>query len=134
MARVFPTLTSKQQQYLGELAAGNRQVKVLNSILMGWQDVEQAVDSATNSVGSAEEENKKFLQSIEGRIQKVSSSFQQLSQHTIDSDWIKGFVDLANVIVNATDKVGLLRVALFGLITFLTSKAGKEYALLPQVA
>ena len=119
MARIFPTLTSKQRQYLGELASGNRQIKVLNSILMGWQDVEGAVNSATNSVGSSQIENEKYLNSIQGKISQVSSSFQQLSQSTIDSGIVKGIVDLTNVIIKLIDKVGLFNIVWLTTVTIL---------------
>src|SRR5690606_24144860 len=44
MAKVFPTLTAEQRQYLGELAAGNRQIKALNAIVDGWSDVTNATN------------------------------------------------------------------------------------------
>jgi len=122
MAKVFPTLTDEQRQYLGELAAGNRQVKVLNAILAGWEDVEKAVISASNSQGSAIKENEKVLESIQGKINAVRSSFEQLSQHTIESDWIKYFLDLSNVLIKTIDKVGLFNIALITLVGVLGSK------------
>ncbi|MDR2277383.1 MAG: phage tail tape measure protein [Vagococcus sp.] len=112
MAEVFPKLTSKQRQYLGELAAGNRQIKVLNAIVDGWADVEQAVTSANNSEGSALSENEKVLDSVQGRVNALKSSFQQLSINTINSGWVKGFFDLLNVITQLIDKLGLFNIAL----------------------
>ena len=89
MARVFPTLTEKQQQYLGELAAGNRQVKVLNAILQQWQDVDNAITQSENSLGSATKENEIYKNSIAAIRKELESTFQDLSQTVVDSDWIK---------------------------------------------
>lgn len=89
MARVFPTLTEKQQQYLGELASGNRQVKVLNAILQQWQDVDNAITQSENSLGSATKENEIYKNSIAGIRKELESAFQDLSQTVVDSDWIK---------------------------------------------
>ena len=108
MARVFPTLSDKQRQYLGELAAGNRQVKVLNAILSNWQSVEGAIDSATNSMGSAMKENEKYLNSINGKISQFNSSVQMLFKNTIDSDFIKWVVDAGTAVIMLVDKIGLL--------------------------
>ena len=100
MARIFPTLTEQQRQYLSESASGNRQVKVLNAILSNWNDVEDAIKSATESVGSADRENAKYLNSIEGKTQKMASSFQSLSNSLIDSGWIKGLLDTGTGVLN----------------------------------
>lgn len=89
MARVFPTLTEKQQQYLGEMAAGNRQIKVLNAILQQWQDVDNAVEQSNNSLGSATKENEVYRNSNAGVKKELESAFQDLSQTVVDSDWIK---------------------------------------------
>lgn len=106
MARVFPTLNSQQRQYLGELAAGNRQVKVLTAILNGWNDVEGAVSSALNSQGSALIENEKVLNSIQGKINLFVSEFQKLSQNTIDSNLIKSIVDLGTGLIKLVGILG----------------------------
>ena len=89
LAAVYPSLTSKKRQYLGELAAGNRQVKVLNSIVSNWKDVEQAVGAATDSTGSAAEENAAFMDSIQGRLNELTSTFQEFSAGVINDEFIK---------------------------------------------
>ena len=78
----------------------NRQVKVLNAILQNWSDVESAINSANDSLGSAERENSKYLNSIEGRTQKMASSFQALSSSLIDNSWIKGLLSAGTGILD----------------------------------
>lgn len=112
MARVFPTLSDKQRQYLGELAAGNRQVKVLNAILSNWQSVEGAIDSATNSMGSAMKENEKYLNSINGKISQFNSSVQAMWNNAINSDSIKAIVDIGTAVIKVVDYFGLLNTAI----------------------
>lgn len=120
MAKVFPTLTGQQRQYLSELAAGNRQVKVLNAILDNWQSVDEAINSAKNSTGSAMKENEKYLNSINGKVAQFNSTVQQMWQNTISSDTIKFFVDLGTVLINVVDKIGLLNTALIATVTYFT--------------
>ena len=124
LAQVWPTLTSQQRQYLGELAAGNRQVKVLNSIMAGWQDVEAAVENANNSVGSAEQENAAFMDSIQGRLNNLTSTFQQFANESLSSDTVKWFIDLANGALQAVDAIGGLRTILTALMGVLVVKLG----------
>lgn len=124
LAQVWPTLTSQQRQYLGELAAGNRQVKVLNSIMAGWQDVEAAVENANNSVGSAEQENVAFMDSIQGRLNNLTSTFQQFANESLSSDTVKWFIDLANGALQAVDAIGGLQTILVALTGFAITKFG----------
>ena len=109
MAKVFPTLTDMQRQYLSELAAGNRQVKVLNAILDNWENVEKAVKNATTSTGSAMKESEKFLNSIQGKLNLFSSAAQSMWNNVIDSNVIKFFIDLGTIIIKLIDRFGLLR-------------------------
>ena len=99
MAEVFPTLTEQEQQFLQELASGSRQSKVLQAITSNWDEVEKAVASATNATGSALAENEKYLDSIDGKTQKMTSSFQALASSLIDSGFVKFFIDAGNGIL-----------------------------------
>ncbi|HHT23321.1 MAG TPA: phage tail tape measure protein, partial [Bacteroidales bacterium] len=123
LVKVFPTLTDKQRQYLGELVAGNRQVKVLNAIVSGWGDVEQAVDSAVNSQGSALKENEKVLNSVSGKINEFKSAFEELSRTTVSSDSLKFFIELGTLLLKTTNSMGGLTTAVVVLSgAFLTFK------------
>lgn len=102
-AKVLPTLTSKQKQYYGELAAGNRQVTVWNAITEQIADVEHATTQAMDSIGSASEENQKYLDSISGKVSKFESAVEDLSYSVLDSDLVKFFVDLGTLGVKAID-------------------------------
>lgn len=112
LAKVYPTLTSKQQQYLSELSSGLRQSPVLAAIIQQWNDVSTAIDQSTNSLGSATKENEIFMRSIEGRINLLNSAWQELSTNALSSDTVKGIVDASTAIVQAIDKFGGLQNAL----------------------
>lgn len=102
-SKVLPTLTDKQKQYYAELAAGKHQVTVWNSIVKQFKDAENATTQAINSVGSASEENQKYLDSISGKISIFNSSVEDLSNTLLNSNIIKFFIDLGTVGVKATD-------------------------------
>ena len=126
LVKAYPSLTSKQRQYLGELAAGNRQVKVLNAIVSNWQDVEQAVGAATNSVGSAAQENAAFMNSIQGRLNELQSKFQEFSANTINSEFIKSIINAGIAILDLIDKFGGLQTILSATATILGVKYGQK--------
>ena len=102
-AKVLPTLTSEQKQYYAELAAGKRNVTTWNAITQQFQDAENATAQAIDSVGSASEENSKYLNSISGKVSQFNSAVEQLSSTVVDSDLVKFFVDLGTTGVKAID-------------------------------
>lgn len=122
LAAVYPSLTSKERQYLGELAAGNRQVKVLNSIVSNWKDVEQAVGAATDSTGSAAEENAAFMDSIQGRLNELNSTFQELSANTIESGFVKSIINAGIVVLDFVNNIGGLQTILIAIGGLLAAK------------
>ena len=130
LAARWDDLDSKQRQYLGEKAAGNRQVKVLNAIMANWDVVQDTIDKANEATGAATEGNEKYLDSIQGRITAFQSAFQNLARTTIDSGFIKGIVSIGTGIVNITTNLGgLIPVAstLLGLvIAFKGAKIGES--------
>lgn len=103
-AKIFPTLTSEQKQYFGELAAGKRQINVFNAIVDEMSIVDQAIQQSTDSLGSAEKENEVYRQSIQGMKNEMQNQFQELSNAVIDSDWLKDLVsagtDFLEVLTN----------------------------------
>ena len=89
-----------------------RQKNVFLALMQNWKGVEEAVESAKNSMNSADEENQKYLDSIEGRLNSLESSFQRFSQTAISTGLIKNIVSGGTVVLDLltaiTDKVGIL--------------------------
>ena len=90
---------------------GKRQANILSSLITNFQTVEDVIETASNSQGSAMEENAKWLDSIEGKTTTLKNSMQDLWYDTLNSDTIKFFLDLANAIVKVADSFGLLPTA-----------------------
>lgn len=101
-AKVFPTLTSEQRQYFGELAAGKRQVNVFNAIVDEMATVDSAISQSIDSIGAAEKENEIYRQSIQGLKNEFDNQFQMLATEVIDSQWIKDLISAG------TDFLGVL--------------------------
>ncbi len=108
LSKVYPTLRDEAKAYLNEAIAGNRQNKVLVSVMENWKNVEASIKSATNSLGSAEKENEKYLNSIEGKVAQLNSATQRMWANTIDTNVIKFLVDVGTGIIKTVDAFGLL--------------------------
>lgn len=105
LAKIWDTLDSNTQSALATSAAGIRQKNTFLSVIGNWDAVKKSVESATNSMGSADIENEKYIQSLLGRIAEFSSSFEQLSNTVLDSGMLSFFVDLGTTGVNALDAI-----------------------------
>lgn len=103
LAGVWDTLDKNTREALAIEAAGIRQKQVFLALMQNWKGVEDAVESAKNSLGSADEENEKYINSIQGKLENLESATQKLSKTLIDSDLVKFFVDLGTTGVKAID-------------------------------
>lgn len=103
LSKVYHILSDEARAYINELIAGNRQSRVLISIMENWHTVQGAIEAATNSMGSAEEENKKYLESINGRLATLRSTMQMFWKNFIDSDLIKSVVSTLTTLANVLD-------------------------------
>ena len=70
------------------------------------------LNDSMNSSGSAMREYSLHLESIEGKLQGLKTSFESLSQTIIDSDFIKSIIDggtnILNLLESIVDTVGTL--------------------------
>ena len=114
LAKVYPDLTAAEKAYVTETIAGKYQAQNAAAILSNWKTALEATETAINSQGSALNENGKYLDSIEGKVSNFKSSFEQLSQSFISSDFIKGVVDFGTAI---------LKVANSDFVQFITKAA-----------
>ena len=100
LAPIYQEATAAEKAYITETIAGKYQSQNAAAILNNFSVAIEATETALNSEGSAMNENAKVLDSIEGKINKFNSAFEQLSQSIISSDLIKWFVDLGTTIIN----------------------------------
>lgn len=121
LAGVWDSISSKQKQLFGEKVAGNRQVKILNALMQNWDIVQKSLGDAAASDGTAMQGNEMYTQTIQGRINKLKSAIQELSRTTIDSGFVKFWVDAARGVVEFTTKIGGLQKAIVPLVTLFVS-------------
>ncbi len=105
IANVWDNLDKSTREALAIEASGIRQKNIFLAMMQNWDGVKDAVESASNSFGSADVENEKYIKSIQGRVNNFERSIQQLSRTVLDSDIIKFFVDLGTTGINAIDKI-----------------------------
>lgn len=104
------------------------------ALLSNWQKVEEAAKSANEAHGSASRENAKYVDSLQGRLDKLTTAWQSFANSFMESDFLKGAVSgltgLVEIIEKLTDSLGTLGTiglgaGIFGL--FRNFKSLKSY-------
>ncbi len=108
----WQNLTDIQRASITDLVAGKNHGNVLSSLVSNFNVARQALETSLNSEGSAIKEHEKWMQSLQGHLNQLGSSWEALSVDFLDSDFLKGLID---GITSAIDKADSL-VNTFGAI------------------
>lgn len=98
-----------------------RNANGIAAVFQNWQQVESAMKSATTAQGTAAEENEKYMNSMQGKINALTTSWQALSNTLLSSDYLKVLIDSGNTILTILDKVTNTLGTLPTLITAVTA-------------
>ena len=109
ISKVWDDMNDLDQAALLELLAGKTRSNTLAAILGNQKDLEAAYEAAQNAEGSALRENEKYLDSIQGRMDKFNNAVQTMWKNTLDDDTVKWFVDVGTWLVKFIDSLGLIK-------------------------
>lgn len=105
ISRVYDQLTDKDQAALLNLLGGKRNANAIQALIQQFKIAEDTLAQTENAAGSAMRENETYLDSIQGKMSQMSSAFQKLSGDLLDSDLVKGIVDIGTAVIDLTDDV-----------------------------
>ena len=103
ISKVWKDISDVDQAALLEILAGKNRSNAAAAILSNTKDLEKAFESAQNADGSALAENEKYLDSIQGKIDQFTNSYQALWSNILDSDFIKLVVEQGTEIIKSLD-------------------------------
>ena len=115
MSTVWDDMTDVNRASALELLGGKRQANVLAAVIKNFDLVENAIKASSDAAGSAERENEKYLNSIQGKVDQFNNAAQTMWMNFISSDAIKFVVDLGTNLVKIADDLGLIGTALAAL-------------------
>lgn len=115
MSTVWDDMTDVNRASALELLGGKRQANVLAAVIKNFDMVEEAIKTSSDAAGSAERENEKYLNSIQGKVDQFNNAAQTMWMNFINSDAIKFVVDLGTNLVKIADDLGLVGTALAAL-------------------
>ena len=124
ISEIYDDLTDKNRAELLEKLAGKNRGNQIAALIQGFQSgqVQKAYQDTLNSDGSAQQEQDRWLESIEAKQQQFEAAFQKMATTTFSSDMFKGLIDggtnLLNLFTNLTSSIGTLNTAAIGLGIF----------------
>lgn len=127
IGQVWEQMNDINRAALLELLAGKNRSNAMAALLTNMEDLEGAYESAMKAQGSAEAENEKYMNSIQGKIDQFNNALQTMWSSELDSGFVKGIVSIGTWLVKLIDTLGLFPSIL---ATIGTVKLGKIF--LPQ--
>lgn len=125
IADIYDNLTDSDKADLLETIAGKNRANEVAALIQNWDRVAQATESAENSAGSAMAEQEKYANSLQGRLNSLTSSLQTISNTALDSGFLKGLVSGATEAINILNKV----IDTIGIIPTVATVAGAAMSL-----
>lgn len=129
-SNVLDELSSTERADLLETLFGKNRANQGAAVLQAFQSgqVQKAYEATLNAEGSAQQEQERWMQSLEAKTQQFQAAFQSLSNTVLDSGIPKFFVDLGTTGVSVLDafidKFGTLGTLVTPIVTGFLSKKG----------
>jgi len=105
LANVWDSLSGNVQSNVLEMIAGKNRASDVAAMINNWEQVEAAMRAATNATGSAAKENASYVDSLQGKLNKLTTAWQSLSNTVLEADFLKGLVDAGTGILSVFDGV-----------------------------
>lgn len=102
---VYDDLSDVNRAAVLEKLAGKNNANTVAAVLQDFSIAQNVMDSMGNAAGSASEELNKYLDSIEGKLQTLSATFQEIAKNVLQSDFMKDLLDSLIVVANAIGKI-----------------------------
>jgi TP901 family phage tail tape measure protein len=133
ISKVWADMSEVDQAQLLEIVAGKQRGNSIAALIQSMSQAENVLQTSLQSSGSALLEQQKYMEGIQYSADKLKASFQGLASDTLNSEWVKTFYELANVLVNVVDKIGLFNIALVSVAGVIGSKTNIGLNALTQV-
>lgn len=122
IAKVWKDISDIDQAALLELLAGKRSGSVMAAILQNPDVLKDAFESANKAQGSAQDELEKYMDSFQGRLDKMTNTIQTMWQNALDNDFVKMIISFGTELVKIVNNVGLLKSLFIAIGTIIVQK------------
>jgi TP901 family phage tail tape measure protein len=119
---VWDKLSDVSQAATLEKLAGKNRASTVAGLLENYETIEDVIKSAEQAEGSAAEENKKYMESIQGHIDLLKNEWQSIWTSEVTRDVVNTFVDIGTAILTGVKHLGLFKSTLLGITGIFTAK------------
>lgn len=106
LSTAYQGMVETSQARLAELIGGKNQANIVSALLENFNTARKTLsDSTNNAEGSAERELETALDSINGKVNQLSATWQKFATDVLESDGFKVVIDGANTFIKVLDKL-----------------------------
>ena len=129
LAEVYSNLTEGDVRGANLISSlgGKYRGNQLDALLRNFDMYEKILSDYQNATGSAAEEAQKTADSIEGRLNKLTNTWNRTVANVVDSDILKTFISIGTGAMDLVDQLNLLQTAMVGLTVFGVFKGGSTF-------
>ena len=99
------TFSRNQQVALAQVIAGTRQYSRMMALFDNWDMYESAKKTSEDSVGALEQQNQRYLDSMEAHLNQLSAAAEGLYASLLDPESLNGLIDGLTKIVELVDNM-----------------------------
>lgn len=102
IAQNWKNMSTEEQSALGLQLAGKNQFEVFSSVLLNFSQAQKAVETSSQSMGSAEKENEAVMESLATKVNDLKAAWQDFVTHIIESGVVS---DVLESVTKALEKL-----------------------------
>ena len=117
-------LSEAEQNAIAVQAAGKTRYQAFVAAMSNFETAINATETALHSQGSAQRENERAMDSLEGHLNQLKSAFTKFANTILSSDFLKGIIDIGTTLLKVAStgfgqfivKAGLVAAAITPII------------------
>lgn len=106
LSKKWDSLDKNTQRYIATIMAGNRQQSRFIALVDNWERLDEVSKAAYDSEDAGLLQYAKTLDSLETKLNALSTSFQQFYMNIVNGGFFKGIVDMLTAMLNGLNKLG----------------------------
>lgn len=100
LSEKWDSLDRNTQRYVATIAAGSRQQSRFIAMMDNYDRTVELMDLATDAEGKADEQFAKYADTMEYRLNQLSTKWEEFRVNLLDSDTFKGAIDVVTELLN----------------------------------
>ena len=105
LSEVWDNLSEVEKSNIAFNLAGTRQINVIQTLLRNWSDYEELVVKANNSAGVTFENQEKYAESLEGKMEGLSATMTSVWENLINEDSVSPALNILLKLAEGFDKI-----------------------------